>query len=255
MGGLNGTNPFALGVTQFHWDEHDRTFDWRTVTADGYPQVAQDGSRNIADVTDTFGDLDSFRRHGGKLLTFVGANDQLIMPRGVINYYRQMASHYGKHGEPDFERVQSFYRLFRAPGVAHCGGGAGPQPQNLFNALVNWVENGVAPEQILAQSESGGVVTRTRPLCPYPQTAVYNGSGSTDDASNFHCGGNLEKRRLVCADALTKYKHEAKGRLDFTGTGLTVTIVPAMRTVADTTTTTMIMMITMTVGAGRRRAG
>ncbi len=220
LGGLNGTNPFALGVTQFHWDEHDRTFDWRTVTADGYPQVAQDGSRNIADVTDTFGDLDSFRRHGGKLLTFVGANDQLIMPRGVINYYRQMASHYGKHGEPDFERVQSFYRLFRAPGVAHCGGGAGPQPQNLFNALVNWVENGVAPEQILAQSESGGVVTRTRPLCPYPQTAVYNGSGSTDDASNFHCGGNLEKRRLVCADVLTKYKHEAKGRLDFTGTGV-----------------------------------
>ena len=61
-GGLNGTNPFALGVTQFHWDEHDLDFDWRTVTIDGYPQVAQDGSRNIADVTDTFGDLDKFRR-------------------------------------------------------------------------------------------------------------------------------------------------------------------------------------------------
>jgi hypothetical protein len=50
--------------------------------------VAQDGSRDIADVTDTFGNLDSFRRSGGKLLTFVGANDQLIFPRGVINYYR-----------------------------------------------------------------------------------------------------------------------------------------------------------------------
>ena len=59
---LNGTNPFALGVTQFHWDEHDRNFDWRTVSEDGYPQVAQDGSRNIADVTDTFGDLDTFRK-------------------------------------------------------------------------------------------------------------------------------------------------------------------------------------------------
>ncbi|HEY8250352.1 MAG TPA: tannase/feruloyl esterase family alpha/beta hydrolase, partial [Burkholderiales bacterium] len=81
LSGLNGTNPFALGVTQFHWDMHDRNFDWRTVTIDGYAQVAQEGSRNIADVTDTFGDLDTFRRSGGKLLTFVGANDQLIMPR------------------------------------------------------------------------------------------------------------------------------------------------------------------------------
>jgi hypothetical protein len=218
---LNGALPFFLGVTQFHWDEHDRTFDWNTVSIDEYPQVAQDGSRNIADVTDTFGNLDSFRRHGGKLLTFVGANDQLIMPRGVINYYRQMASRYGKDDdEPDFDRLQRFFRLFRAPGVAHCGGGNGPQPQNLFDALVNWVENDVAPERILAQTASGGVVTRTRPLCPYPQTAVYNGTGSTDDAANFHCGGNLEKRRLVCADVLTKYKYEVNGPLDFEDTGV-----------------------------------
>jgi len=220
LSGLNGTNPFALGVTQFHWDEHDRNFDWRTVSEDGYPQVAQDGSRNIADVTDTFGDLDTFRRHGGKLLTFVGGNDQLIMPRGVINYYRQMASRYGKHGEPDFDRLQDFYRLFRAPGVAHCGGGAGPQPQGLFDALVKWVEQGTAPDTIPAQITTGGVVTRTRPLCPYPTTAIYNGSGSTDDAANFHCGGNLEKRRVVCADVLTRYKHEVNGRLDFKGTGV-----------------------------------
>jgi len=217
---LNGTNPFALGVTQFHWNTHDLNFDWRTVTIDGYPQVAQDGSRNIADVTDTFGNLDTFRHHGGKLLTFVGANDQLIMPRGVINYYRQMASRYGKHGEPDFDELQSFYRLFRAPGVAHCGGGTGPQPQNLFNTLVNWVENGVAPDQILAQNTTGGIVTRTRPLCPYPQTAIYKGSGSADEAANFRCGGNLEKARLVCPDVLTRYKHEVKGRLDFKGTGV-----------------------------------
>ena len=219
LSGLNGTNPFALGVTQFHWDEHDLNFDWKTVTADTYPLVAQDGSRNIADVTDTFGDLEKFRRSGGKLLTFVGGNDQLIMPRGVINYYREMASLHGRGNDPDFERLQKFYRLFRAPGVAHCGGGAGPQPQGLFDALVDWVENGKVPAQILAQQTVGGVV-RTRPLCPYPQTAIYNGSGSTDDAANFHCGGNLEKRRIVCADVLTKYKHEVKGPLDFSGTGL-----------------------------------
>ena len=217
---LNGANPFFLGVIQFQWNTHDRTFDWQTVDSDGYSQVAQDGSRNIADVTDTFGNLDSFRRHGGKLLTFVGMNDQLIHPRGVIHYYRQMASRYGKRDEPDFERLQRFYRLFRGPGVGHCAGGVGPQPQNLFGALVDWVENDVAPEKILAQNTSGGVVTRTRPLCPYPQTANYKGSGSTDDAASFRCGGNLEKRRVVCADVLTKYKHEVKGQLDFKGTGV-----------------------------------
>ena len=217
---LNGTTPFFLGVTQFHWNEHDRNFDWRAVTIDEYSQIAQDGSRNIADVTDTFGNLDGFKRHGGKLLTFVGANDQLIMPRGVIHYYRQMAARYGKHGEPDFERLQDFYRLFRAPGVAHCAGGAGPQPQNLFDALVNWVENDEAPDIIQAQGGVGAPPTRTRPLCPYPQTAVYNGTGSTDDSANFHCGGNLEEPEVVCADVLTKYKHEVKGPLDFSGSGV-----------------------------------
>jgi hypothetical protein len=233
----NGANPFALGVTQFHWNEQDRQFDWRTVTMFGaggtksYADVAFDGSTNaldpavdpdfsLADATDTFGNLDTFKKHGGKLLTFVGGYDNFIMPRGVIHYYREMASRYGKNpNRPDFAAVQSFYRLFRAPGVGHCGGGVGPQPQNLFGALVNWVENEVVPEQILAQVTSGGV-TRTRPLCPYPQTAIYKGSGSTDDAANFRCGGNLEKRRVVCADVLTKYKREVKGRLDFTGTGV-----------------------------------
>jgi hypothetical protein len=217
---LNGTNPFALGVIQFQWNTHDRSFDWTTVSADEYAEVAQAGSRNIADVTDTFGNLDVFRENGGKLLTFVGMNDQLIMPRGVLHYYRQMAARYSNHAKPDFKGMQSFYRLFRGPGVGHCAGGVGPQPQNLFGALVNWVENGVAPDQILAQNTSGGVVTRTRPLCPYPQTAVYNGTGSTDDAANFHCGDNLEKLHTVCEDVLTEYKDEVSGDLDYADMGV-----------------------------------
>ncbi|MFL6566239.1 MAG: tannase/feruloyl esterase family alpha/beta hydrolase, partial [Burkholderiales bacterium] len=204
---LNGTPPFALGVTQFRWDEHDGNFDWRTVSIGEYGQVAQDGSRNIADVTDTFGDLEAFRKHGGKLLTLVGANDQLIMPRGVINYYREQASRHGKGNDPDFDDQQKFYRLFRVPGAGHC------VVPNAFPALVNWVENGVAPAQILNQAG-------TRPVCPYPQTAIYNGSGATNVATNFHCGGNLETTAVVCADVLTKYKHEANGQLDFRGTGV-----------------------------------
>jgi hypothetical protein len=212
---LNGTAPFFLGVTQFHWNTHNPTFDWTTVRLNTYADVAQQGSRNIADVTDTFDDLDVFRASGGKLLTFVGANDQLIMPQGVLHYYRQMAQRYGWPHDSDFSGVQKFYRLFRAPGVAHCAGGAGPQPQGLFDALVNWVEHKVPPETIKAQTSTAGVVTRTRPLCPYPQTALYNGSGSTDDAANFACGGNLETREEVCDSVLVKYKHEVNGPLDF----------------------------------------
>jgi feruloyl esterase len=86
---------------------------------------------------------------------------------------------------------------------------------NGFPALVDWVENGVEPEQIIQQSG-----TRTRPMCPYPQKAIYKGTGSTDDAANFLCGGNLETRSVVCEDVITKYKHEVKGPLDYSATGV-----------------------------------
>ena len=90
---------------------------------------------------------------------------------------------------------------------------------NGFPALVNWVENGVAPTSILNSTTVGGV-PRTRLLCPYPQTAIYNGTGNTNDAANFHCGGDLETTATVCADVLAKYKHEADGKPDYKGTGV-----------------------------------
>ena len=153
---------------------------------------------------------------GGKLLTFVGANDQLIMPRGVIHYYRQMASALRQGQRAGLRaRCRSFYRLFRAPGVGHCGGGNGPQPQNLFGALVNWVENDVAPAQILAQHDERRRGTRTRPLCPYPQRRSTTAPAAPTTRANFHCGGDLETPEVVCADVLTKYKHEVKGPLSF----------------------------------------
>jgi len=219
--GLDGSIPFFLGVIQFQWDEHNLNFNWQTVDEAGYPQVAQDGSRNIADVTDTFGPLDGFKEHGGKMITFVGGNDQLIYPRGVINYYREMAARYNDDDKPDFKNLQRFYRLFRAPGAGHCGGEAGPSPVDPFGALVKWVEHGEAPETLLAAGGSAAPPSgRTRPLCPYPQTAIYNGSGDPNIAANFHCGGNLETHATVCRDVLVKYKHEVHGELDFKGTGV-----------------------------------
>ena len=153
---LNGATPFFLGVTQFHWDTHDRTFDWTTVTTNTYADVAQDGSRNIADVTDTFDDLDTFRASGGKLLTFVGANDQLIMPQGVLHYYRQMAQRYGGTHDDDFSGVQKFYRLFRAPGVAHCARRRGTAAAGPLRRAGGLGREQDAPETITATVTTGG---------------------------------------------------------------------------------------------------
>ena len=62
-----------------------------------------------------------------------------------------------------------------------------PDAVDAMTPLVAWVERGVAPSHLIASKRSGAAVTRTRPLCPYPQVAVYKGSGSTDDAANFAC--------------------------------------------------------------------
>jgi feruloyl esterase len=71
--------------------------------------------------------------------------------------------------------------------MGHCGGGEGPSSFDMVAALEQWVEQGKAPDQIVASRSIKGVVDRTRPLCPYPQVAVYKGSGSTDEAANFAC--------------------------------------------------------------------
>ena len=183
---LNGTAPFFLGVTQFHWDTHDRTFDWTTVTMNTYADVAQQGSRNIADVTDTFDDLDTFRASGGKLLTFVGANDQLIMPQGVLHYYRQMAQRYGRPHDDDFSGVQKFYRAVprarRGP-LRRWRGPAATGPVRRAGQLGG--EQGAAADHHghrhapAARSRARGRCARTR------RPPIYNGSGSTDDAANF----------------------------------------------------------------------
>ena len=132
------------------------------------------------------------------------------MPRGVIKYYRELATHGHKS---NFEKQQEYYRLFRTPGAGHCS------VPNAFPQLVDWVENGVAPEQIINSTTVGGV-PRTRLLCAYPQTAIYNGTGDTNNAANFHCGGNLETTATVCADVLTKYKDEADGKPDYKDTNV-----------------------------------
>jgi feruloyl esterase len=89
---------------------------------------------------------------------------------------------------PDPKQAESWIRLFMAPGMAHCAGGEGPDDFDSLSALEQWVEQGNAPQQIVAAHRTSGKVDRTRPLCAYPQVARYNGRGSIDDAANFSCG-------------------------------------------------------------------
>ena len=83
--------------------------------------------------------------------------------------------------------VRDFYRLFMAPGMDHCDRGDGPNTLDSIQAIKKWVEAGEAPEQIVAMRIREGKTERTRPLCPYPQVAMYKGTGSTDESANFSC--------------------------------------------------------------------
>ena len=145
-------------------------------------------------------DLTAFRAHGGKLLQYHGWNDGSPSPHHSVEYYESVTSKMG-----GIEKTQSFYRLFMAPGMMHCGSGPGPNlfgnmldfgvapdaDHNIFTALERWTEQGVAPEKIIAKklqddNPAKGVVM-TRPLCPYPQTAKWSGKGATSDAQSWSC--------------------------------------------------------------------
>jgi hypothetical protein len=141
---------------------------------------------------------DLTKNHGGKILMWQGLADQLIPWEQNVYYYNKVVDNY-----QGLQSVTPWFRFFLAPGVTHCGGGVGPQPLNLFNTMVNWVENGAAPDSILA---SGG--GRTRPLCPFPQTAIYDGVGDPNLTSSFQCGGNIETKAAKCEEILVKYQHE-----------------------------------------------
>jgi feruloyl esterase len=126
--------------------------------------------------------LKPFIARGGKLIQYHGWSDPQISPGASVQYYQNVVKVLG-----DAKALDDAYRLFMAPGMAHCGGGEGPNTFDMVSALEQWVEQRKAPDQIVASRSVKGVVDRTRPLCPYPQTAVYKGSGSTDDAANFVC--------------------------------------------------------------------
>jgi hypothetical protein len=125
-------------------------------------------------------DLSKFRKHGGKLLMTHGWADPILQPMMSVKYYEQAVA---KNGPA----TTDFFRLFMVPGMAHCGGGIGPDLHDPMTVIIDWVEKGKAPDSIVASKVINNKVVRTRPLCAYPQVARYSGQGSIDDAANFRC--------------------------------------------------------------------
>jgi feruloyl esterase len=125
--------------------------------------------------------LKPFISRGGKLIHYHGWSDPQISPLNSTQYYSRVVEALGG------EAIRDSYRLFMAPAMAHCGGGEGPNSFDMLSALEHWVERGRPPDRIVASHSTDGIVDRTRPLCPYPQQAIYKETGSTDDAANFEC--------------------------------------------------------------------
>jgi hypothetical protein len=184
LSALAGDNAFPIASTHVRsWIHQDPAFDWQSITESRFASEMRASQMKFHDVIGTDDpNLDRFRRHGGKMIVWHGEADQLIFPRGTINYFTRVTAASGGAAAMD-----TFARLFLAPGVGHCGGGTGPAPIGTFEALVNWVEHGVAPDTLRAARSLEDGTVRTRPLCAYPKTAQWIGSGSTDDAANFRC--------------------------------------------------------------------
>jgi hypothetical protein len=126
-------------------------------------------------------DLSPFKHHGGKLIIYNGNSDGVFSSYDIVRWYNAMNAR--MHG-----KAQSFSRLFLVPGMTHCFGGPGTTVFDAFTALVNWVENGIVPDSIVATAPPGTPWPgRTRPLCPYPKQTRYIGSGDINDATNFVC--------------------------------------------------------------------
>lgn len=177
-----GPEPTSIGTGFFKYMVFDNpNWDFRTFNADRDTRYADKKLGSIVNAIDP--NLSAFEAHGGKLVMYHGWADQLIAPENSVNYYKSVVAAMG-----GATKTADFARLFMVPGMMHCQGGAGPSTFDGLAAVEKWREEGTPPAKIIASKSEKGKVVETRPLCPYPQAAIYKGSGDTNDAANFVCG-------------------------------------------------------------------
>jgi hypothetical protein len=139
------------------------------------------------------GNLEVVKRRGGKVMVYHGVSDPIFSWHDTVAWWNAVKARNG--ADPS-----DFARIYPVPGMDHCGGGPSTDQFDMLGALVAWVEQGQAPDRVVARARGagnpGGVnpevpaawsPNRTRPLCRYPQVARYNGNGSIEDAANFSC--------------------------------------------------------------------
>ena len=185
--GANQRTVASSGVPNLSWGFGTQFFKY-FVFADpnwsyrGYDVAANwyRDTRRVASFLDADNpDLGAFRARKGKLLLWHGWADPALNPLATVRYYDRVVARDPGAAED--------VRLFMMPGVLHCAGGQGADQVDRLAAIVDWVEKGEAPTRLVASKRVGADVVRTRPLCMYPQAAIYKGSGSTDEAANFTC--------------------------------------------------------------------
>jgi feruloyl esterase len=139
----------------------------------------------------------------------------------AINYYNSVVTHDGEIGrsnQPNASNstrpssssgIADSYRLFMVPGMSHCGGGPGPSDFAPLDAVVKWVEQGIAPDALVTRkalpADGGRKAVMERLLCPYPWIVQYQGSGDVDKASNYTCvkhSSNLSPHSEIRAPVL-----------------------------------------------------
>lgn len=195
-----GGAQFTVG-NQFFADFVFENPKWNFRSLNFDKDVAMTDAKLASTLNSTNPDLRRFKAHGGKLIQYHGWADSAIAPLNSIHYYRSVARRMG-----GVKNIDSFYRLYMVPGMSHCFDGPGPSDfggilqvplphpdarNDVFDALMEWVEHGIAPEEIIAtkfkDNDPKRPVLSTRPLCPYPEEAKWTGHGSTESAANFVC--------------------------------------------------------------------
>ena len=154
----------ALGSDFFRYMvkvKDDPSFDWNDFTFQEAPDNLSE-FRNIVDAIDP--DISTFKKAGGKMVSYFGWADPDINPMTLINYYNEVKS--------IDSSVDSYFRVFMVPGMFHCRGGPGPDSFDMMSPLIDWVEQNIPPEQIPAWKETKEGKQLSRPLCPYPKEAL-----------------------------------------------------------------------------------